>query len=424
MKRLMLLATLVASLFLPLSAYAADTSSAPDFPASSQGHWFTQTNTAYGPSFRGFLVHDDQDANMWSEFQRLGGVQVAGYPVSFRFKMDGFLVQAFQKMILQWHPDTGQVQIVNVLDKLHDAGQDGFLQTVRQTPPPADNKADTGKTWPQVVAAHQGLLDDNAAIKAAYFADSDPISHYGLPVTGPVDEGNVIVVRCQRVVFQQWKTAVPWAAAGQVTIANGGDITKEAGLVPLDAALPAYPSAAWVSAGPFTRDSWDIALKSSDLASGFAAFPGKPLQPPLQARQKAQDDYFAPLDAHGLVNVDIVEYGKGTAFPNVVVVENEVRIFQSPDGAHWSFADLANSASSTQGAKQLPLSTKLGDEAAAVQLDVTDSKTGAKFTAFDLVVRSANVAIEVGTLQPQGQGSINDVIKDAQINLMRLGTQV
>jgi len=52
------------------------------------------------------------------------------------------------------------------------------------------------------------------------------------------DEGNVVVVRCQRVVFQLWKQDVPWAKAGQVTVALGGDIAKQAGLVPQAAQTP------------------------------------------------------------------------------------------------------------------------------------------------------------------------------------------
>jgi uncharacterized protein YkwD len=36
-------------------------------------------------------------------------------------------------------------------------------------------------------------------------------------------------------VIQQWKVAVPWAAAGQVTIANGGDVGREASLYPSEA---------------------------------------------------------------------------------------------------------------------------------------------------------------------------------------------
>ncbi|MDO8689389.1 MAG: hypothetical protein Q7R39_05165 [Dehalococcoidia bacterium] len=53
--------------------------------------------------------------------------------------------------------------------------------------------------------------------------------------------GNAFVIRTQRAVFQQWKVDVPWASAGQVTIANGGDIAKETGLFPQEAVVPGTP---------------------------------------------------------------------------------------------------------------------------------------------------------------------------------------
>jgi len=53
---------------------------------------------------------------------------------------------------------------------MHDAGLDPWLMTVRQTPPPSDWSSDAGLPWDQVVARHMALLDQNAAIKAAYEA--------------------------------------------------------------------------------------------------------------------------------------------------------------------------------------------------------------------------------------------------------------
>jgi hypothetical protein len=183
-------------------------------------------------------VSDDAQARFLTEFNRLGGVAALGYPVSRRFMLDGFVVQAFQKAILQWHPDTGQATFLNVLDRLHDARDDGWLRDQRMTPPPDDTSADTGLSWDQVVARHQAVLQANSALQAAYFAVDDPVGRYGLPVSGVVDEGPALVVRCQRAVLQLWKTDEPWAAAGQVTVANGGDLAKEAGLIPAAAAQP------------------------------------------------------------------------------------------------------------------------------------------------------------------------------------------
>jgi micrococcal nuclease len=65
--------------------------------------------------------------------------------------------------------------------------------------------------------------------------------------------GNHYAVRTQRAVFQEWKEAVPWAAAGQVTIANGGAIAKEMGGYIPEAALAAESGpAAPASGGPLS----------------------------------------------------------------------------------------------------------------------------------------------------------------------------
>ena len=69
------------------------------------GRFFKQANGRGGAGETGYAVLDDQDARFWSEFRRLGGVGALGYPVSHRFVWDGFLVQAFQKVVLQWRPE-------------------------------------------------------------------------------------------------------------------------------------------------------------------------------------------------------------------------------------------------------------------------------------------------------------------------------
>jgi hypothetical protein len=201
---------------------------ATDF-AIAGGWFYTQTGGGGG---RGYAVTDAGGVRFWSEFQRLGGVQAVGYPASQRFQWDGFTVQVFQRVIFQWRPEVGQVYFVNVFDRLHDLGKDAQLLNVRQTPPPRAF-ADGGLAWDAVVANHLAVLDQFPAIKAAYFAVvGDPIQANGLPVSDVTDMGNHLAVRAQRVVYQQWKQDVPWARAGQVTVALGGDITKEMGVLP------------------------------------------------------------------------------------------------------------------------------------------------------------------------------------------------
>jgi rare lipoprotein A (peptidoglycan hydrolase) len=51
------------------------------------------------------------------------------------------------------------------------------------------------------------------------------------------------IVRLQRAVFQEWKVKEPWANPGDVTIANSGDVAKEAALFPANALRPIAPDA-------------------------------------------------------------------------------------------------------------------------------------------------------------------------------------
>ena len=65
--------------------------------------------------------------------------------------------------------------------------------------------------------------------------------------------GNSFVVRAQRAVFQYWKEDVPWAKKGEVTLANSGDLAKEAGVFPVEAVTPLRPigkTAPQTSLGP------------------------------------------------------------------------------------------------------------------------------------------------------------------------------
>jgi len=215
----------------PAKPHAADY----DIP---NGHFFTQTNGRGKDSTAGFSVTDQDGVPLWSGFNALGGVDVLGYPVTRRFEMDGFVVQAFQKSVLQWQPDKKAFAFLNTFDALHDRGRDDWLAVYRQTPPPLDNAADAGLSWDRIVARHVALLDKVAPpLKAAFLADPDWIDHYGLPESTQ-DSPSSVVVRAQRAALQYWKQDVPWAAKGSVSIANGGDLAKEAGLFPWLAVTP------------------------------------------------------------------------------------------------------------------------------------------------------------------------------------------
>ncbi|MDO8688899.1 MAG: hypothetical protein Q7R39_02605 [Dehalococcoidia bacterium] len=234
MKRMSwLLALIMVLTALPLgsSRVGAD---APDFDIPG-GHFFTQTNGQGGAGSAGFGITDDIGIGFWSQFQALGGVNKLGYPSSQRFMYRDFFSQATQKYILQWQQ--GAVYFVNIFDELSSMGKDDYLLTVRSIPKPA-SFVETGQSFNQITASRLALLDANPAIKAAYMADPDPVRAHGLPTSQVVDVGPAYVIRNQRDVIQQWKIDEPWAKAGDVTFVNGGDIAKETGLVPLDAATP------------------------------------------------------------------------------------------------------------------------------------------------------------------------------------------
>ncbi len=249
----------VATLFVLVLALATMVSPAasadnPDYDLVGGGHFYKQANSQGGAGETGFAITDAGGIPFWTEYRRLRGPDVLGYPVSRRFVWDGFTVQAMQKAVFQWRPDTGSVAFVNVMDRMHDLGKDGWLVTYRQTPPPFDTSPDTGLSWSAVVARHLALLDTNQPIKSRFFADASWMDNFGLPVSY-ADEGNSFVIRTQRAVFQYWKEDVPWAKKGEVTIANAGDLAKEAGLFPTIAVTPeASPNA--ISAADTESHDW------------------------------------------------------------------------------------------------------------------------------------------------------------------------
>lgn len=203
-----------------------------DLPVAAGAHFFTQTDGQGGATGNGYAVSNADGIPFWDFFRNAGGVSVVGYPVSHRFTWNGFVVQAFQKVVFQWRPEVGTVYYVNVIDEMHNRGLDPWLQAVRQTPPPSDWSGDTGLPFGQVISRHVSLLASYPAFAAAYALEVDPVNYNGLPMAPVQDMGGVLVLRAQRKIFQQWLTDTPFARAGQVIIANGGDVGKEAGLYP------------------------------------------------------------------------------------------------------------------------------------------------------------------------------------------------
>ncbi|MCS6802653.1 MAG: N-acetylmuramoyl-L-alanine amidase [Chloroflexota bacterium] len=230
-----LLVLLAATLPLPPPAAAQ----AADYPIRN-GWFFTQTA---GGQPGGYSVTDD-GAPFWTSFRQLGGVDALGYPVSRRMLWDGQPAQAFQKGVLHWRPDLNRMVLVNVFDELTKAGKDPWLREVRLVPRPQPIPDEDKLDFGTITVRRLALLEANPAISARYWAADDPLTFYGLPVSPIEDYGSVAVVRLQRAVLQQWKTNRPWARAGDVVVANGGDVAKEAGLFPAAATAPEPPGGA------------------------------------------------------------------------------------------------------------------------------------------------------------------------------------
>jgi serine protease Do len=203
------------------------------------GYFFTQTGGESGD--RGYSVTDDGGVMLWREYQRLGGPDALGYPISQRFSWDGFVVQATQKTVLQWRPDLGKAVPVNLLDELSRAGKDDWLLSYGQIPLPATFTDESGLSPLQLTEKRLRLLEASPPLRDAYLSTPDFLEANGLPVAPVSDVGPALVLRAQRRAFQLWKVSTPFARAGQVTVVNGGDLGKEAGLYPA-AAMDAEPA--------------------------------------------------------------------------------------------------------------------------------------------------------------------------------------
>ncbi len=214
----------------------------PDF-AIPGGHFFTQTNGLVGDSRWGFAVTNDDGIPFWETWQHLGGLENVGYPLSQRLVWRGFLVQVFQKAVFQWQPGKG-VFLINIFDELNDLELDRWLHDAKATPVQLSDAFDGERSWVEIVRDRLLLLNANRAIDARYHGLPDPLLLCGLPTSLAEDFGDVVAIRTQRTVLQQWEVDLPWAKPGQVTLANGGQIAKEVGLFGnVDAFIPIAPPA-------------------------------------------------------------------------------------------------------------------------------------------------------------------------------------
>jgi uncharacterized protein YkwD len=285
--RVLLLALALSLLVQPGAHAGTALGSAPDWSISGGRH-FTQAGS--------FSVVDDAEARFWTEFQRLGGVARVGYPVSNRFVYKGFVTQLFQKHALQWRPGEGRALFANLFDELTTSGKDDWLLAVRSTPRPVAID-ETGWSWAEIVRGRLALLDANPAIARFYHSSPSSIDDFGLPTSRVEDLGPLYAIRTQRAVLQQWKVDVPWAAAGEVVIANGGDVAKEAGLFPREilaeagaAQAPEAVAAPLPAAAPAAEDRSVLGIINSYRAA--AGVPPARIHPALEQAARGHVAYY------------------------------------------------------------------------------------------------------------------------------------
>ncbi len=244
--RLLALLVLVPTMLLLLARPATALSNAclPSLDhATADAHFFAQTGSGTG---LGFYVRDDADARFLTAFREGGGVHALGYPITRRFLLNGFIYQAFQKVILQWPIGADRANYANTVDWLGQIGVDADLYVQRQVPYYFPLAADRGldptdpEDFGHIVQNHLQLLAVDEQIRDFFLAEPRWLELYGLPVSYE-DFGPVRVLRSQRQIFQVWNVPDLGGPVGKAILANTGDIAKEFGLLPQEAGIPMSP---------------------------------------------------------------------------------------------------------------------------------------------------------------------------------------
>ena len=125
-------------------------------------------------------------------------------------------------------------------EMLQTAGKDAWLDQVKGIPRPILDDG-SGGDWQRAKEIRLSWMTDEP-VRAKYLSAGSlerAIELYGLPMSPPERRGPFTVQRFQRVAFQHWVETVPgMPAAGSVVPVLGGDVLKEAALIPPSAAQP------------------------------------------------------------------------------------------------------------------------------------------------------------------------------------------
>ena len=292
--RIGLLAALLALAFRSVPDAGAQTL---DYPIS-EGWFFTQGATDTQDPLDGFAVVDDGQARFWSAFQENGGVAAVGYPISRRFIWDGFTTQVMQKAVFQWRPESGSTAYVNVFDDLSRRGHDAALAALLV--PEAETFADEGSLgFDEIIQKRIALLEAEPRLLATYRSVSDPLLTYGLPTSRVRQYEGLRSIRLQRAVLQLWTSDFPWARAGTVTVANGGDLAKQVGMF-TGALLQPEPADRYVGPGTFISEPPEMPVVDVVAAARAAVVR-------IEGTKGSGSGFVIEPDGHLLTNAHVVE---------------------------------------------------------------------------------------------------------------------
>ncbi len=263
----------------------------------------------------GFFLRNRDGVNFLSEFDRLGGIDSLGYPVSATFEQGGFLSQTFQRGILQWRPESSSAVLANVMDQLNALGRDGWLLS-KGVPPHFAGPDGSDGDFARAKDIRLSWLTE-PLIQRAYASHPNPLSFYGLPTSKPERQGPFVTQRFQRGVLQLWVDDVrDMPRPGQVVGVLVGDLAKESGLAPAQALKQEYgevdaeiggislPVPAFAQERSLSCESSAAAMAASYFgvplreAQILAAIPANP-NPHLGFRGNV-DGWFGGVDEYGV----------------------------------------------------------------------------------------------------------------------------
>ena len=181
-------------------------------------------------------------------YERLGGVDTLGRPISNRFAtlsgyaqvMEGYVLVMTEKGFKRWNT-------LNIFERFERAGLDDWLFHEKGIPRPIQGP--NAGTWERKRQIRLSRLR-NDKISAKFSANPNPekirawnddqaVRLYGLPMSYPERHGPFISQRFQKVAFRLWVEEVEgMPAPGTVELVQGGKLFKEAGLIPARALAP------------------------------------------------------------------------------------------------------------------------------------------------------------------------------------------